>query len=205
MLRVCVFGSSSPKTPQLYKDEAFRLGQLLAERGHVCVNGGGGQGVMGSTNDGCRAAGGAIMGIIHEMFCVDNDEDRKIPNMIKAAGPDLNERKQLLMDHSDCFIVMPGGTGTFDEVWDVVSHRSLGMKGLQGKPLVLVNMRGRSVSPADLPSSTCLLSSPSHPLPTHIPRLPLLLPLPLPPEQVSTTASSCSCSGPRRRASSTAR
>ena len=141
-LRVCVFGSSSPKTPKKYRDEAYILGQLLAERGHVCVNGGGGQGVMGATNDGCRAGGGQIVGIIHEKFCVDNDEDRKISNMIRAGGDNLDERKQLLMDHSDCFLVLPGGTGTFDELWDVVSHRSLGMKGLKGKPVVLVNHLG---------------------------------------------------------------
>lgn len=158
MLRVCVFGSSSPKTPQQYKDEAFALGRLLAERRHVCVNGGGGQGVMGATNDGCRAGGGAIVGVIHEMFCVDNDEDNKIPNMIKASGPNLDERKQLLMDHSDCFLVMPGGTGTFDEVWDVVSHRSLGMKGLKGKPLVLVNTQGAPL-PDVAPAPCCTFYS----------------------------------------------
>ena len=141
-MRVAVFGSSRPTTPELYKSAAFELGLWLAQKGHVCVNGGGGQGVMGAANRGVRSGNGTIVGVIHEMFQVDNDEDKQIPNMIVARGPDLNERKQMLMDNSDYFVVMPGGTGTFDELWDMVSHRSLGMKGLANKPIVLVNLDG---------------------------------------------------------------
>jgi uncharacterized protein (TIGR00730 family) len=141
-MRVAVFGSSRNTTPKPYLDEAFKLGARLAKEGMVCTNGGGGQGVMGAANDGVRSANGKIIGVIHEMFCVDNDEDRKIANMIKATGNDLNERKQLLMDNADCFVIMPGGTGTFDELWDIVSHRSLGMKGLKGKEIIIVNLDG---------------------------------------------------------------
>lgn len=141
-MRVAVFGSSRADTPQAYLSQAFELGKLLADRGHICVNGGGGAGVMGAANKGVRAGKGEVIGIIHEMFCVDTDEDRQIPNMIVAKGQDLNERKNLLIENSDGFIVMPGGTGTFDELWDIVSHRSLGMKGLKGKPIVICNLNG---------------------------------------------------------------
>jgi len=141
-VRVAVFGSSRSTTPDAYKKVAFKLGLWLAEQQHVCVNGGGGQGVMGAANEGVRSGKGKIVGVIHEKFQVDNDEDRKIADMIVARGPDLNERKQLLMDHSDLFVVFPGGTGTFDELWDMVSHRSLGMKNLEHKPIVLFNLDG---------------------------------------------------------------
>jgi len=141
-VRVAVFGSSRSTTPDSFKKSAFELGNWLALKGYVCVNGGGGQGVMGAANEGTRARGGRIIGIIHQQFCVDNDEDRQIPDMIVARGSDLNERKQLLMDNSDCFVVLPGGTGTFDELWDIVSHRSLGMKNLKHKPILVVNLDG---------------------------------------------------------------
>ena len=137
-----MFGSSRNTTPRPYLEEAYNLGARLANAGMTCVNGGGGQGVMGAANDGVRSANGKIIGVIHEMFCVDNDEDGKIVNMIMARGDDLNERKQLLMDNADCFVIMPGGTGTFDELWDIVSHRSLGMKGLKGKEIIVVNLDG---------------------------------------------------------------
>mgnify|MGYP006089817849 CR=1 FL=1 len=62
--------------------------------------------------------------------------------MIIAKGDDLEERKRLLMDNAHCLLVCPGGVGTFDEFWDCVSHRSLDMKGLAGKPIIVLNVDG---------------------------------------------------------------
>ena len=58
-MHITIFGSSSPKTKQSFVDQAYALGQLMATRGHVCVNGGGRFGVMGGVNQGCRAGKGA--------------------------------------------------------------------------------------------------------------------------------------------------
>lgn len=96
----------------------------------------------GSLNRGCRSKNGQIIGVIHERWCVDGGGDDQIPNMIICKGNDLDERKRKLMDHGDCLIVLPGGVGTFDELWDVVSSRSLGFKDLTGKPICLVNTDG---------------------------------------------------------------
>lgn len=141
-MRVTVFGSSSHKTKQRYIDSSYELGQLLAERRHICVNGGGGGGAMGGVNRGCRSKNGEIVGVIHSQFCVDTDEDKEIKNMIVCKGNDLTERKQLLLDNGDCLIIMPGGVGTFDEFWDCVSHKSLRMKNLDNKPIAVVNVDG---------------------------------------------------------------
>lgn len=84
------------------------LGALIAANGFILVNGGGGQGVMGAMNEGCRAKGGHVRGVIHEMFCVDIVHDSKISDMIICKGNDLKERKQMLLDNGDCLIVMPG-------------------------------------------------------------------------------------------------
>ena len=69
-MRVCVYASSSPKTSSAFVAQGRRLGRLLAERGHVLINGGGKYGGMGALNEGCRAAGGVIECVIHEMFVV---------------------------------------------------------------------------------------------------------------------------------------
>jgi uncharacterized protein (TIGR00730 family) len=99
-------------------------------------------GVMGGVNQGCDRYQGQVRGIIHEKFCVDFGEHPHIKDLIICRGSDLAERKQALLDHSDCIIVMPGGVGTFDEFWDCVCGKSLGMKGMNRKPICVVNMDG---------------------------------------------------------------
>lgn len=61
-MRVVVYGSASKDTPQAFKDASFELGKLLAQRGHICVNGGGNTGCMGSLSDGCLQHGGKVRG-----------------------------------------------------------------------------------------------------------------------------------------------
>ena len=141
-LRVCVFGSSSKKTNPRYVQEGVVLGEALAANGYLCVNGAGSTGCMGGVNKGCESGGGKIRGVIHEKFCVDFGEHPHIKDLIMCKGSDLSERKQALLDHSDCVIVLPGGVGTFDEFWDCVCGKSLGMKGMDGKPICLVNIDG---------------------------------------------------------------
>lgn len=133
-LRVCCYGSSSPRTPQAYLDEAWNVGYVLAKRGHTCVNGAGSSGCMASLNDGASDGNGNIVGVIHEMFVVDgsdwvNREGGAHPELQKtttsggphrellvAGGDDLQERKKLLVQDADAIIVLPGGPGTWDEV-----------------------------------------------------------------------------------------
>jgi len=141
-MNICVFGSSSPRTKQRYIDESYVLGQLLAERGLTCVNGGGRYGCMGGMNDGCHRCNGTIVGIIHKKFCVDITEHPFIKDLVVVDGDDLYERKLALFNNSECVIVLPGGVGTFDELFDGVSSKSLNMKNMTYKPICLVNIDG---------------------------------------------------------------
>jgi uncharacterized protein (TIGR00730 family) len=141
-LRVCVFGSSSNTTKQKYVEESIRLGELIAENNFICVNGGGASGVMGGANEGCLRKGGKVRGIIHRSFNVDMSEDRRIKDLIVVDGWDLSDRKTELFEESDVVIVMPGGVGTFDELWDGVCAKSLNMKNLGHKPICIVNIDG---------------------------------------------------------------
>ena len=84
------------------------------------MNGAGGFGVMGALNEGCRSKQGKIIGVIHEMFLVDSGEDKMIQDLIISRGKDLSERKQLLISNANCLICMPGGVGTFDELWHCI-------------------------------------------------------------------------------------
>ena len=96
---------------------------------------------LGAINRGTRANDGKIIGVIHESFLVDIKVDHEISELVVTRGNDLNERKQLLFDNADCFVVMPGGFGTFDELCDYLCARTLNMKGLIGKRCVLVNIQ----------------------------------------------------------------
>jgi len=142
MAKVCVFGSSSKSTSDKFVAESARLGELIAEYGHICVNGAGRFGCMGGMNDGCKRKNGQILGIIHRQFCVDFKEHPIIKDLVIVDGADLYERKLQLFNNADCLIVLPGGVGTFDEFWDGVSAKSLGMKDMTHKPICIVNVDG---------------------------------------------------------------
>ena len=139
-MRVCVYASSSPKTSQTFVAQGRRLGRLLAERGHVLINGGGKYGGMGALNEGCRAAGGVIECVIHEMFVVDEGEFEASDELVVCGGDDLGERKRALVERCDVIIVLPGGLGTLDEMLDAAALSQLGMPN--ARPVVAVNIEG---------------------------------------------------------------
>jgi hypothetical protein len=97
---------------------------------------------MGGVNEGCFRENGTVRGIIHRSFYVDHGEDPRIKDLVIVDGKDLTERKDKLFQNSDCIIVMPGGVGTFNEFWDGVDSKSLNMKDMAKKCIVLVNIDG---------------------------------------------------------------
>lgn len=138
---MCVFGSSSAKTADMHLSEAEDLGTLLSKRGHTCINGAGRFGVMGALNRAVQAAGGRLEGVIHEIWY--NDELHKDMDALHVAGGDsLAERKRLLCTDVDCFVVLPGGPGTYDELWEVVCEHQVGLGKGTKRPVVLVNVNG---------------------------------------------------------------
>jgi len=158
-LRVCCYGSSSSSTPEKYLKEAQSLGYILAKRGHTCVNGAGPYGCMAAMNDGADAGDGHIVGVIHEMFVLDNSDWLKregigahrvfsgiVPGrtgakreLLIAGGNDLQERKKLLQENADGLVVLPGGPGTWDELWEMACARNLGISNL---PIVCISVDG---------------------------------------------------------------
>lgn len=140
-LNICVYGSSSRHTPEVYLAAASELGTEMARRGHTCVNGAGAHGVMGALNRTAKAAGGKVIGVCHRMF-VDGEITGLFEGfeLVLTGGDDLVDRKRALAERADCFIALPGGPGTWDELWEVACARQLGV-GKSG-PICLVNTDG---------------------------------------------------------------
>ena len=111
------------------------------------MHGGGKSGVMGNLTSGAQSQQGAVYGVVHKMFCVDNGEDERLVQakgggLLVVGGPDLVERKQKLVDSGECLVILPGGVGTFEEMCETVSAKSLGMMGLKNKGICVVNIDG---------------------------------------------------------------
>ena len=123
-MRICIYGASSSTLDKIYLSEAEALGRELAARGHSLVFGGGNDGIMGAVARGVSAVGGKIEGIVPKFF----DE----PGVIYEGCTEviftdtMRERKALMEEHSDASIVLPGGLGTFEELFEMLTLKQLG-------------------------------------------------------------------------------
>jgi hypothetical protein len=136
-LAICVFcGSSCGSNPQ-YAVTARTLGRLIAERGFSLVFGGGGPGLMGETARAARDGGAPVFGVLPDFLrWVELPPDWEKDLIIT---PDLQERKARMLAMADAFVVLPGGAGTMDEFFEIVTSASL---GILNKPILLVNTEG---------------------------------------------------------------
>lgn len=137
MKRICVFcGSSNGNTPQ-YKLLADRLGTLLAENKLGLVYGGGNVGLMGSVANAALTGGSEVIGVIPKYL-----QTREMANFQVTqlhVVEDMHERKRMMYDFSDAFVIIPGGMGTLDEMFEIVTWAQL---GLHSKPIYLLNVFG---------------------------------------------------------------
>ncbi len=137
MRKVCVFCASSTKVPQYYLDEATALGERLVAEGWGMVYGGGSVGLMGAVADAMLAKGGEVVGVIPH-FMKEVEWDHKGVADMRLTDT-MSERKQMMISLSDAIIVLPGSTGTLDELFEAVSDKKL---GLLSQPIVLLNSDG---------------------------------------------------------------
>lgn len=136
-MNICVFGASSAKLDKEYYEAAEEMGSLIAKNGSTLVFGGGCTGLMGRCAKGAAEYGGYIIGIAPSFF----DE----PGILYKDSGELiftetmDERKQLMNEKSDAFVVLPGGIGTYDELFGCLTLKQLGR---HSKPIVLLNTLG---------------------------------------------------------------
>ncbi|GLW62262.1 cytokinin riboside 5'-monophosphate phosphoribohydrolase [Actinomadura rubrobrunea] len=136
-LAVCVFCASSNRIDRKFIDLAAEVGAELARRGHTLVSGGGQVSCMGAVARAARAGGARTVGVIPEglaaLEIADHDSDELI------VTPDMRTRKGEMDRRSDAFLVLPGGIGTLEELFEIWTSRVLGM---HSKPLVLLDPYG---------------------------------------------------------------
>jgi uncharacterized protein (TIGR00730 family) len=133
---VCVFCGSSNAADPAYLHAAASLGRALAEAGLTLVYGGGGVGLMGACARAADEAGGRVLGIIPDFLV---GRERALESIEHVVVGNMHERKMMMFERSDGFVVLPGGVGTLEEVVELLSWRRL---ELHSKPVVFYSPDG---------------------------------------------------------------
>jgi uncharacterized protein (TIGR00730 family) len=134
---VCVFCGSSAGVRPEYGEAARELGGLLARRGLTLVYGGGHVGMMGTLADAALSAGGRVIGVIPEHLMRPEVAHQGLTEL--AVVDSMHTRKRTMAERADAFLVLPGGYGTCEEMFEMVTWLQL---RLHGKPVGLVNTLG---------------------------------------------------------------
>jgi uncharacterized protein (TIGR00730 family) len=134
---ICVYCGSADGLDPIYLEAAFNIGKFLAENAIRITYGAGKTGLMGALADGALAARGIVIGIV--------PDNLNLPQLIHSnltellIVPDIHQRKAKMSLLADAFIALPGGYGTFDELFETLTWSQI---GLHQKPLVLLNTNG---------------------------------------------------------------
>jgi hypothetical protein len=134
---VCVYCGSSSRGRKTHHEAAQRLGNLLVDRGIRLIYGGGRVGLMGVIADAVLAAGGEVTGVIPDFL-----EEREVghTNCTELVVTNsMHSRKQKMAELSDGFVILPGGLGTLDETFEIVTWKQL---GIHDKPIVIADIDG---------------------------------------------------------------
>ena len=137
-MNICIYGASSALIDESFISAGEKLGTIISEHNHNLVFGGGSTGLMGAVARGMTQIGkGEIIGIAPSFMNVDGILYDKCTEFIYSET--MRERKQLLEEKSDAFIVTPGGIGTFDEFFEIITLKQLGR---HNKPIAILNTNG---------------------------------------------------------------
>jgi uncharacterized protein (TIGR00730 family) len=136
-MNITLYGAASERIDRIYMTRVEELGKALAERGHSLVFGAGSTGLMGAAARGFAAGNGKIIGVtphfMHEIepicdFCTE---------LIQTET--MADRKDIMEEKADAFVIVPGGIGTFDEFFQILTLKALGR---HSKPIILYNISG---------------------------------------------------------------
>ena len=132
-------GSKAGKDPE-YAKKAAELGRWMAEHGHRLVYGGGRSGMMGAVSYALSEAGGESIGVSPGFFITHEEVRDDLTELIVSEH--MWDRRNKMIELSDAFIALPGGTGTADEITEVMSLKRLGLLGKVNKPVMIYNVNG---------------------------------------------------------------
>lgn len=138
-MRICVYGAASPTIDKNYMKATEKMGEALAKRGHSLVFGAGANGLMGAAATGFEKGNGHIIGVIPTFF-----ENENIEEIFECCDElilteTMRERKQIMEDKAEAFIVVPGGIGTYEEFFEILTLKQLCR---HKKPIAVYNILG---------------------------------------------------------------
>ncbi len=136
-MNICIYGASSNDIDNKYMEAVEKLGREMAVRNHSLVFGGGAQGLMGAAVKGLSEAEGFSLGVAPIFFDKPGILYDKCSEFIFTKT--MRERKQIMEDRSDAFVMVPGGIGTFEEFFEILTLRQLGQ---HNKPIAIYNVCG---------------------------------------------------------------
>lgn len=134
-MNICLYGASSPEIDKSYITATELLGEVMAKRGHNLVYGGGANGLMGAAARGVVKGGGKVIGVAPSFFKVDGVLFENCSEFIYTDT--MRQRKAIMEERADAFIAVPGGIGTFDELFEILSLKQLGR---HNKPVTVYNV-----------------------------------------------------------------
>lgn len=135
-MNICVYGAASNKIDRRYIEQTQALGEAMAKQGHTLVFGGGASGVMGAVARGMSHGGGKIIGVAPTFFA----DGVLYPQCTEFHHTEtMRQRKQIMEDNADGFIMAPGGIGTFEEFFEILTLKQLNR---HEKPIVVFNVGG---------------------------------------------------------------
>ena len=138
-MKICVYGAASPTIDKDFIEKTELLGKEMVRRGHSLVFGGGSNGLMGAVARGVKSENGYILGVVPKFF---NEQIVEVIYTMcdKLIQPEtMRERKQIMEDNADAFIVTPGGIGTFEEFFEILTLKQLCR---HNKPIAIFNLNG---------------------------------------------------------------
>lgn len=138
-MNIAVYGAASSLIDEKYKEAGREIGRKMAERGIGLVFGGGANGMMGSVAQGIYEKHGYSLGIVPRFFKEANSEVSFKNCSEYIYTETMRDRKQQMEEHSDAFIISPGGIGTLDEFFEILTLKQLGR---HNKAIVLYNING---------------------------------------------------------------
>ena len=137
MKSICVYCGSNAGNKPAYTERAIALGDRIAKEGMRLVYGGGNVGLMGTVADAVLAAGGEVIGVIPEQLVNWEVAHKGVTTLEVVAN--MHERKKRMFDLSDGFVALPGGFGTLDEMFEMLTWRQL---GIGDKPCAFLDVEG---------------------------------------------------------------
>ena len=134
---LCVLCGSREGTDPVYRQAAIQLGRLIAERNMRLVYGGGSIGMMGTIADAVLSAGGEVVGVVPDFLIRYEVGHRQLTDLVITDS--MHDRKRRMFEMADAFIVLPGGMGTLDETFELITWRQL---RLHDAPIIILDVDG---------------------------------------------------------------